>query len=64
MTASINQAIKEALDLVRCGFTPDEAVDMTLQNTAIDWRRRWSNAERERVREGVWEQDPRVEKRS
>jgi hypothetical protein len=65
MTSSINQAIKEALDLVRSGFAPDEAVDMTLQNTAIERRRRWSNSEQERIREGVWSRDPRgKEKRS
>lgn len=58
MTVPINEAIKAALDLVRCGFAPDEAVDMTLRNTT-EGRWKWSDAERERIREGVWAKDPR-----
>jgi hypothetical protein len=53
MTAPINMAISKAVDLIRCGYAPEDATMMAMSG----WS--WSSSERERIEAGVSERDPR-----
>lgn len=57
MTAPINSAVSAATDLLRCGFPPDDAVDMVLRNTTTKhWS--WTPNDAERIRNAVWAIEP------
>jgi hypothetical protein len=63
MTPTVRATAKEAIGLVREGFSPEDAIDMACKNTRLGYgdgtHRSLSAVEREHVAELVYEEDPR-----
>lgn len=59
MTVAINMTAKEAIELARAGFPPEDAIQMAVSNADALTRargRRLSAAERERIEAKVYEE--------
>lgn len=62
MTPTIHRVAREAIELVRVGYAPSDAIDMACNNVerrGSFGRTKLSSAERERVEDLVTADDPR-----